>query len=252
MQNISVGSGLRDAHAVRIAPFFRAGIFASMPIPKKNTQSLAAYNEIKRRILSGDFAVDDRLREINVAEVLGMGRTPVREALQRLADEGLLTHEPRRGLVVTRIDQRGVTELYAMREVLEAAAAEFAARHATDAEIENMAAILHDERLPGADAVALNLAFHNAIYAAAHNRHLIRSLNALTDTTYLLGRSTLDAKERAAKANEEHAAIIAAIRARDPKAAGEAARSHIRLAYLERLRMLRELSVPLHHEKESS
>lgn len=223
-----------------------------MPIPKQNTQSLAAYNEIKRRILSGEFAVDDRLREINVASLLGIGRTPVREALRRLEDEGLLTHEPRRGLVVTRIDQRGVTELYAMREVLEAAAAEFAARHATDAEIDNMAAILKDERQPGADAVALNLAFHNAIYAAAHNRHLIRSLNALADTTYLLGRSTLASEERAARANEEHAAVISAIRARDPQAAGEAARNHIRLAYLERLRMLRELTVPIQHEEEPS
>jgi len=223
-----------------------------MPISKKNSQSLAAYNEIKRRILAGDFAADDRLREINVADHLGMGRTPVREALKRLEDEGLLTHEPRRGLVVTRIDQRGVTELYAMREVLEGAAAEFAARHATDAEIENMAAILEDERQPGADAVALNLAFHNAIYAAAHNRHLIRSLNAVTDTTYLLGRSTLAVQQRAAKANEEHSAIIAAIRARDPQAAGEAARHHIRQAYLERLRMLRELTVHTEHEQESS
>jgi len=223
-----------------------------MPIPRTNTQSLAAYNEIKRRILSGEFAVEDRLREINVAQLLGVGRTPVREALQRLADEGLLTHEPRRGLVVTRIDQRGVTELYAMREVLEAAAAEFAARHATDAEIDNMEAILNDERQPGADAVALNLAFHQAIYAAAHNRHLIRSLGALTDTTYLLGRSTLAAEERAARANEEHAAIVAAIRKRDPQAAGSAARNHIRLAYLERLRMLRELAVPVQHEKETS
>src|SRR5690606_22681369 len=128
-----------------------------MPIPKKNTQSMAAYKEIKRRILSGGFVADDRLREINVASQLGMGRTPVREALRRLEDEGLLTHEPRLGLVVTRIDQRGVTELYAMREVLEGAAAEFAARYATDAEIENMEAILEDQLKPNADAVALNL-----------------------------------------------------------------------------------------------
>lgn len=220
-----------------------------MPIPKKNTQSLAAYNEIKRRILSGDFTADDRLREINVADLLGMGRTPVREALRRLEDEGLLMHEPRRGLVVTRIDQRGVTELYAMREVLEGAAAEFAARHATDAEIDNMAAILEDQRKPDADAVVLNLAFHHAIYTAAHNRHLIRSLNALTDTTYLLGRSTLAASERAAHAVEEHSSILVAIRARDPKAAADAAKNHIRQAYLERLRMLRELTP--HTEQET-
>lgn len=223
-----------------------------MPIPKKNTQSMAAYKEIKRRILSGGFVADDRLREINVASQLGMGRTPVREALRRLEDEGLLTHEPRLGLVVTRIDQRGVTELYAMREVLEGAAAEFAARYATDAEIENMEAILEDQLKPNADAVALNLIFHRAIYAAAHNSHLIRSLSAVTDSTYLLGRSTLATPERATKAVDEHLAILVAIRARDPQAAADAAKSHIRQAYLERLRMLRELEVHHEPEKETS
>ncbi|MGN6389640.1 MAG: GntR family transcriptional regulator [Burkholderiaceae bacterium] len=210
-----------------------------MPKHKDTTQAASAYQEIKRKILTGYFTSSDRLREIDVAEHLAMGRTPVREALKRLEDEGLLTHEPRRGLVVTSLDQQSVSELYAMREVLEAAAAGFAAKHATEAEIANMESILAEDA-EGGDRVAANLAFHQAIYGAAHNRHLIRSLQSLTDTTFLLGRSTLESAPRAATSHGEHGAILDAIRKGDAVAAAEAARHHIRQALLERLKMLRQ------------
>jgi DNA-binding GntR family transcriptional regulator len=210
-----------------------------MPISKANSQAHAAYQALKKKILTGFFAGSERLREIEVAELLEMGRTPVREALKRLEDEGLLTHESRRGLVVTTLDQQAVTELYAMREVLEAAAAAFAARHATDAEMANMASILQ-EQAAGADPVELNQQFHQAIYGAAHNRHLIRSLQALTDSTYLLGRSTLASKARAEIAGQEHADLLEAIRSRDEQRASNTAREHIRNALLERLKMLRQ------------
>jgi DNA-binding GntR family transcriptional regulator len=210
-----------------------------MPISKANSQSHAAYQALKKKILTGFFTGSERLREIEVAKLLEMGRTPVREALKRLEDEGLLTHESRRGLVVTTLDQQAVTELYAMREVLEAAAAAFAARHATDAEMANMASILQ-EQAAGADPVELNQQFHQAIYGAAHNRHLIRSLQALTDSTYLLGRSTLASKSRAEIAGQEHADLLEAIRSRDEQRASNMARDHIRNALLERLKMLRQ------------
>ncbi|WP_028604436.1 GntR family transcriptional regulator [Ottowia thiooxydans] len=210
-----------------------------MPISKHNTQAHAAYQQIKQRILAGSLTGQDRLREVEVAELLGIGRTPVRESLKRLEEEGLLTHEPRRGLVVTSLGQQAVAELYAMREVLEGAAAGFAARHATSAEIANMEAIL-DEYGPTCDPVALNLEFHEAIYRAAHNRHLIRSLQSITDTTYLLGRSTLASRERADIAHLEHHDILKAIKAGDADRAGEAARDHIRKALLERLKLLRQ------------
>lgn len=210
-----------------------------MPISKVNSQAHAAYQEIKKKLLTGFFTGSDRLREIEVAELLALGRTPVREALKRLEDEGLLTHEPRRGLVVTTLDQQAVTELYAMREVLEGAAAAFAARHATDAEITNMALILQ-ECAEGGDPVELNQQFHQAIYGAAHNRHLIRSLQSMTDSTYLLGRSTLATPSRAEMAAQEHAAILDAIRDHDGPRASALAQAHIRNALLERLKMLRQ------------
>lgn len=210
-----------------------------MAISKVNTQAHAAYQEIKKKILTGFFTGSDRLREIEVADFLALGRTPVREALKRLEDEGLLTRESRRGLVVTTLDQQAVTELYAMREVLEGAAAAFAARSATEAEIANMELILQEHAEDG-DAVELNQQFHQAIYGAAHNRHLIRSLQSLTDSTYLLGRSTLASKARAEAALQEHTEILEAIRSRDEQLASNRAQAHIRNALLERLKMLRQ------------
>ena len=209
-----------------------------MPITKSNSQAYAAYNEIKRRILAGMFTPRDRLREVEVASLLEMGRTPVREALKRIQDEGLITHEAGRGLVVTTMDQQEVGELYSMREVLESTAAGFAARHATEADIANMQAILDDG--DGGDPVTQNLRFHEAIYSAAHNRYLIRSLQSLTETTYLLGRSTLSSPDRAQRSNQEHQAIVDAIRNRDVPGAQDAARHHIHQALLERLKMLRQ------------
>lgn len=212
-----------------------------MPIPKHNSQSYAAYKEIKHKILSGYFTADARLREAEVAELVGMSRTPVREALKKLEDERLLTREPKLGLVVTRHSQQDVTELYEMREVLEGAAAAFAARHAREAEIDHMEHILQLSAQPGADAVAMNLAFHAAIYSAAHNQHLVRSLQAVTDSTYLLGRSTLQSPERASKALLEHRAILDAICRHAPAEAEAAAKHHIRQALTERLNILREV-----------
>ncbi len=208
-----------------------------MPILHANSQAFVAYNEIKRRILGGDFAPGARLREVEVAELLTLGRTPVREALKRIQDEGLLRQEPGRGLVVAEMDQQEVGELYAMRESLESTAASLAAHHATEAEILNMEAILMEG---GDDPVAQNLRFHEAIYSAAHNRYLMRLLRTLTDTTYLLGRSTLASPVRAEAALREHSAIVDAIRRRDPEGAAKAARHHIHQALMERLKMLRQ------------
>jgi DNA-binding GntR family transcriptional regulator len=213
-----------------------------LPIKNSNSQAHAAFQEVKQKILAGYFTEKDRLREVELAELLSLGRTPVREALKRLEGEGLLTRESRRGLVLTTLDQQAVTELYAMREVLEGAAAAFAARSATDAEIANMASILQ-EQIDGGDPVQLNQQFHQAIYGAAHNRHLTRSLQSLTDTTYLLGRSTLAAPDRAVTAQQEHGELLQAIRARDGRLASDLAQAHIRNALLERLKMLRQRPV---------
>jgi len=209
-----------------------------MPIKKSNTQASQAYLELKQRIVSGEFGPEDRLREVELSERLGMSRTPVREALKRLEDEGLLTHQPRKGLMITTLDQQSITQLYSLREILEGGAARFAAKHADDVEIANMRAILDDSK-NGGDPIKSNYDFHQAIYAASHNQFLIKAINNLIDSTALLGQSTLAHTGRPALAYTEHMTLFDAIAARDADRAEQEARSHIRQALLARLKQQR-------------
>jgi DNA-binding GntR family transcriptional regulator len=204
-------------------------------------RSELAYRRLLEALLDGRLKPGQRVRETQLAEQFGISRTPVREALRRLQNEGLLTTEPYRGMTVARLDQQAVMELYLMREVLEGTAAGLAARHAADAEIDLLEDILAEERQAGEDPerrATLNRRFHGTIYHAAHNRYLLRSLNALRDSMAILGATTYKVEGRAAKALAEHQTILAAIRARDPQSAEQAARRHIRAAQRARLQIL--------------
>lgn len=206
-----------------------------MSIRKSVSQASLAYTQLKQMITSRSFGQDDRLREIEISERLGMSRTPVREALKRLEDEGLLTHDPRKGLVITTLDQQAITQLYSLREILEGGAARLAAQHASDAEIDYMRSILEDSK-GGADPVKSNFDFHQAIYQASHNQFLIKAIHNLIDSTSLLGQSTLAHTGRPQLAYQEHMKLFEAIAARNADGADQEARSHIRQALMARLR----------------
>jgi DNA-binding GntR family transcriptional regulator len=182
-----------------------------------------------------------RIREEDIAKSLGVSRTPVREALQRLQERGLLAVGTGRGLVVRELGEREVMELYAMREILEGSAARFAAQHAGEEEVQRLyrlhetyiAAFGEPERL-----VPLNRRFHHAIHEAAHNRYLAQALNAVHDSIALLHSSTFRVPAKPDRSDLEHRRIIEAIERRDPDAAEAAARAHIREARRTRFEML--------------
>src|SRR5215468_10620135 len=94
------------------------------------------FETLRDAIWDGRIARGVRIREEEIARNLGVSRTPVREALQRLQQRGLLVVGAGRGLVVAELTHLQVVELYGMREILEGSAARFAARHASDTEIE--------------------------------------------------------------------------------------------------------------------
>ncbi len=195
-------------------------------------------------IRDGRFPPGSRIREAEVATWLGVSRTPVREALRRLQSDGLLVFEPWRGVIVAELSHAQVIELYAMRRVLEGAAARLAAQHAASSEVDAMADIM--ARATATDSedsdtlAALNRDFHQALYHAAHNRYLLKSLNALRDSLALLKSTTYAIPGRAAAAQGEHQALMDALRARDPDAAERAAFHHIEAAERVRLRLLTE------------
>ncbi|HET7159006.1 MAG TPA: GntR family transcriptional regulator, partial [Burkholderiales bacterium] len=172
------------------------------------------YDSLRDAISDGRIGVGERVREEEIARNLGVSRTPVREALQRLHQRGLLVFGAGRGLMVAELSQHQVLQLYAMREILEGSAARFAAQHANATDV----AILYRLQKELADAkpdplllVTLNRRFHQAIYEAAHNQYLLQTLNMLHDSLALLNNATFRVPSRRAESDEEHRRIVAAI-----------------------------------------
>lgn len=208
---------------------------------RHGSRSEHVYRRLREAIRQGEFKSGHRVMEIEVAEWLNVSRTPVRDAIRRLEAEGMLEHEPRKGLVVARLDRQAVMELYVMREVLEGTAARLCARHASDMEIQDLLDLLELERQMQGNFEALaqhNRRFHQAIRQAAHNRYLVKSLEAVNDSMGLLGKPLMLLPHRAQAALDEHARIVEAIQRRDADAAEEAARQHVRAAQRERLKRL--------------
>lgn len=202
-----------------------------------------AYRRIREAIQAGELKPGERLREMELAESIGLSRTPVREALARLESEGLVTHDATRGIMVAELDYSMVTELYFMREVLEGTAARLTARHASEVEISILEDLCrqYEAASQSGDDVALaasNRRFHDTLYRCSHNRYLVNMLTVLHDALSLLGSTTLRSKERAAETLKEHAAVVAAVKSRDPDAAENALRAHIRAAQKVRMQQL--------------
>jgi len=197
--------------------------------PRTRSRADFVYESLRDAISDGRIAGGERVREEDVARNLGVSRTPVREALQRLHQRGILILGPGRGFVVAQLSHGQVLELYAMREILEGSAARFAALHASADEIATLYELQEQLRTADDDMlhVSLNRRFHQAIYEAAHNRYLMQTLESLNDSFALLRSSTFRLPHRTRDSDEERRRIIAAIEKRDPDLAEKEAREHI-------------------------
>jgi len=203
-------------------------------------RNVYAYNRLLNAIKEGELQPGTRLREVSLAKKIGVSRTPLREALSRLESEGLLTNDGNRGLIITQLDHNMVTELYQMREVLEGTAARLAARHASDIEMQILRDIAEREEnyLDDYEKLASNnRTFHDMLYRCAHNRYLLKSLNSLHESMFLLGKTTLAVPGRGEASHREHIELIEALEKRDADAAEKIIREHIRAAYRARLSM---------------
>lgn len=202
-----------------------------------------AYRRIRAAIQAGELKPGERLREMELAESIGLSRTPVREALARLESEGLVIHDASRGIMVAELDYSMVTELYYMREVLEGTAARLTAQHASEVEVSILEDLCrqYEAAIQDGDETALaasNRRFHDTMYRCSHNRYLVNMLTVLHDALSLLGSTTLRSPERAAETLKEHQAVVDAVKGRDPDAAEIALRAHIRAAQKVRMQQL--------------
>lgn len=208
---------------------------------QRETRSDTAYERIRELILEGSLQDQERLMESDIAKLLGMSRTPVREALRRLTSEGFVTYAPHRGVTVTLYDDDALSELYLVREEMESMVTGQAARHASLVDVAHLQAVLDDE----ADAlragdfdrlIDTNQRFHSLICRAAHNRFLDRLMAVVHDAAAMLRRTTRNNLARTELAHTEHLAIFQAIQRHDYEAAVQAARTHQQTNLRERLR----------------
>lgn len=217
-----------------------------LPDSEDNSQGGAAYKRLLEDIARGDLAPGARLRETELAERLGISRTPVREAIRQLEADGLVAHIPRQGATIRQLDYPEVMELYEMRTVLEGTAARLAARAASELELDELEALNAElSRASGRAAYVLNRQFHMTLLDAAKNRYLIKSVQSLQKTLLIIGQSTLMDATRAADAVAEHARVLQALRARDGAQAEALMRDHIEQAHRARLRALRHRDRPI-------
>ena len=196
-----------------------------------------AYVLILEAIDVGIYKPGSRLVESELAERFGVSRTPIREALQRLETQSLLTRDGR-SLVVASLDHNQMAELYVVRTELEGLAARLAAQHASEEEIDVLQQMVGADRTWTHDASALsrsNKRFHKQLHLASHNRFLVQQLDLVHRSMSLLATTSLAVEGRGPVALDEHQAIVTAISERDGAAAYLAVRQHLSQAFITRL-----------------
>ena len=203
-------------------------------IPRSgNSFSDRVERALRDRILHGEVAPGERLNEVEIAGELGVSRGPIREALQRLASDGLVELQAHRGAFVRRLGPAEVRDLFEVRLALETTVARLAAQRATDAQRADLDALVRagadpighaDVRFQGARDL------HARLAEATGNTALIVHVTLVNQELRLLRTRSGEVPARAEHAVAEHAAIVAAVRAGDAEGAAAAMDAHLRSA----------------------
>lgn len=187
---------------------------------------------IREAIIGGTLKPRERLMEIQLAEELGVSRTPIREALRELELEGFIVMVPRKGAFVADMTFKDIADIFEIRAALEGLAAGLAAERITDEEMEEMERHLVEK----ADAIArgdmerlveVDTRFHESIYKASRNDRLKGIINNLREQIQRFRATSLAYPGRMKQSLEEHRGIVEAIHARDVSLARQLTQEHI-------------------------
>lgn len=187
---------------------------------------------LRRAIVSTRLAPGETISESGAVTILGLGKAPVRAALARLADEGLVQPLARRGWLVSPVTVRDIHEVFALRSLLEPEAARLAAGRVDAAALDRLDAVCRcgydPQDLESARAfLEANTAFHVAIAEIGGNRRLARTLARLLDEAARLLVLGLSARDHTGEMRAEHGALIAALVTGDGAAASRAVAAEI-------------------------
>lgn len=185
---------------------------------------------LRRAILNGELRSGSRLVQAELAAMLDVSTTPVREALRDLATEGLVRFDPHRGAIVSELSADDVHDIYEIRRVLEPLAMRQAVPNVSDALIARLRK-LHEDMLAdphSVDWVDRNRVFHMALYETAASPRLAAIIRNLQDASVMyIGASLQQQPGLREEANHDHAEILAALETRDIEAAVKALEDHL-------------------------
>lgn len=190
---------------------------------------------LREAILDGALHPGEWLREGDLARILSVSRTPVREALSRLVDEGLAVKTAHQGVVVATLSFDDVLALYAVREQLEGLAARLAATRGGPQLVRELEQVGKQMAQAAAEGdvsllARLNLEWHRLVRDAANNTYLNRFLSQVEHAIRRLSVSTLADEQRAVEVLAEHDRVVRAIEARNGDVAEQEAKTHMRRA----------------------
>jgi len=192
-------------------------------------------DRIRDAVFDGVYPLGSQLREVELAEALGVSRGPVREALFRLEREGLVRSEWHRGATVTALSGEDIAELDSLRAALEQLAVELVVERAGEEALAAIDAVVRrmERAADEHEMVRCDLEFHDAVYAAAGHRRLREAWQAIRSQVhlFLLTRIGVATDGYLAGIPAEHRELVAALRARDREAALELFAEHRRHAF---------------------
>ena len=192
----------------------------------------SVFSTLRNAILDGKLKPEERLVERDIAEQLGISRTPVREAIRKLELERLVTHIPRKGVVVAGFSKADVLEIMAIRKVLEGLICGIAAAKIKVRDLDRLETTLkqiQDEHGKGNQKKVnqLNDRFHEIIYRSAESPRLYEFLNTMREYINKFAQVSYTKLGRTHEALIEHDKIVHALRNRDSQEAEEAAKLHV-------------------------
>ncbi len=203
---------------------------ATTRVERANIREQAA-SILREQILDGTYEPGARLNEVEIADAMGTSRGPLREALQRLAAEGLVDLVPNRGAFVRTFSPVELKQMYEFRQIIESGAARLAAQRASASDVAALRSMLDEtDQLLGMTADVAYPAtpdFHHRILELSGNAALVRAGTELQTQVHIARQSSGRRPGRARAAFEEHAGIVDAIEARDGDAAAEAMARHL-------------------------
>jgi len=190
------------------------------------------YKALKEMIIIQEIPPGEKLDEDSLASQLGVSRTPVRESLYRLENEGIVKIIPRRGAFIVKHSKESINEILSVREVLEGLSAREAASHITDAALEVLESLSEkfsesNVRLLSKEYLQVDVKFHKTIIEASKNEWLISLMNILNDHIQMLRLRTVTFQGRPEQSLSEHRRILEALKAGDPLLAESLMREHI-------------------------